>query len=51
MRAFASVEDDVRESLRLVRECPYLLSHEVRGTVYDVGTGLLREVRGHGQEA
>ncbi len=44
MRAFASVEDDVRESLRLVRDSPYLLSHEVRGTVYDVDTGLLRRV-------
>src|SRR5215208_778258 len=38
------VDDDVRESMRLVRESPYLLSHEVRGTVYDVTTGLLREV-------
>ena len=45
MRAFASVDDDVRESLRLVRECPYLLSHDVRGTVYDVDSGRLREVR------
>ena len=45
MRAFASVDDDVRESLRLVRECPYLLSSDVRGTVYDVATGRLHEVR------
>ena len=44
IRAFASVEEDVRASLRLVRQCPYLLSHDVRGTVYDVGTGRLREV-------
>lgn len=44
-RMFTDVEDDVRESIRLIRECPYLLSHEVRGTVYDVETGLLREVR------
>ena len=35
---------DVRESIRLIRECPYLLSREVRGTVYDVETGHLREV-------
>jgi carbonic anhydrase len=28
----------------LIRECPYLLSHEVRGTVYDVESGRLREV-------
>ena len=39
------VEDDVRESMRLIRESPYLLSREVRGTVYDVATGELREVR------
>ena len=44
-RAFTDVEDDVRESMRLIRESPYLLSREVRGTVYDVGTGHLREVR------
>jgi carbonic anhydrase len=43
-RAFTDVEDDVRESMRLIRECPYLVSREVRGTVYDVETGQLREV-------
>ena len=45
MRAFPDVEQDVRESLRLIRECPYLISGEVRGTVYDVDSGRLREVR------
>jgi carbonic anhydrase len=44
LRAFRDAEDDVRESIRLLRESPYLLSREVRGTVYDVDTGLLREV-------
>jgi carbonic anhydrase len=43
-RAFTDVDEDVRESLRLVRSSPYLLSSEVRGTVYDVATGRLREV-------
>jgi carbonic anhydrase len=43
-RAFTDADDDVRESMRLIRESPYLLSHEVRGTVYDVETGLLHEV-------
>ena len=43
-RAFTDVDDDVRESIRLIRESPYLLSREVRGTVYDVETGQLREV-------
>jgi carbonic anhydrase len=44
-RTFTDVESDVRESMRLLRESPYLLSAEVRGTVYDVDTGTLREVR------
>ena len=44
-RAFPSVDDDVRESLQLIRDCPYLVSHDVRGTVYDVDSGRLREVR------
>ena len=44
-RFFTEVDDDVRESIRLIQESPYLLSREVRGTVYDVGTGRLREVR------
>ena len=43
-RAFSDLDADVRESIRLIREAPYLLSTEVRGTVYDVATGLLREV-------
>jgi carbonic anhydrase len=44
-RAFTDVDADVRESVRRVTESPYLLSTEVRGTVYDVATGKLREVR------
>ena len=44
MRAFADVEDDVRESVRLIRENPFLVADEVRGTVYDVDTGALREI-------
>jgi carbonic anhydrase len=43
-RAFIDVDQDVRESIRLVRDSPYLLSTEVRGTVYDVASGRLREV-------
>lgn len=43
-RAFTDVESDVRESIRLLKESPYLLSDQVRGTVYDVDTGELREV-------
>ncbi|MDP9428968.1 MAG: carbonic anhydrase [Actinomycetota bacterium] len=44
VQGFADVDEDVRESVRRLRSCPYLLSHDVRGTVYDVDTGLLREV-------
>jgi carbonic anhydrase len=43
-RTFTDVDADVLESVRILRACPYLLSDEVRGTVYDVGTGRLREV-------
>ena len=43
-RTFTDVEADVRESAQRIRETPYLLSTEVRGTVYDVATGRLREV-------
>ena len=44
MRAFPDVDDDVRESVRLLRESPYLLSKDIWGTVYDVATGRLRQV-------
>ncbi len=47
-RTFTDVDADVRESVQRLRETPYLLSTEVRGTVYDVDTGLLREVAGEG---
>ncbi|WP_222269096.1 beta-class carbonic anhydrase [Modestobacter marinus] len=44
-RTFTDVDADVRESVRILQATPYLLSTEVRGTVYDVATGRLREVR------
>jgi carbonic anhydrase len=44
VRAFRDAEDDVRESIRLIQESPYLLSRDVRGAVYDVQTGRLSEV-------
>jgi carbonic anhydrase len=43
-RTFTDVDADVRESMRRIRETPYLLSNEVRGTVYDVASGRLREI-------
>ena len=44
VEGFADVEEDVRAAVRELRACPYLVSTDVRGTVYDVDTGLLREV-------
>ena len=44
VRAFRDADEDVQESMRLIHESPYLLSREVRGTVYDVTTGKLHEV-------
>lgn len=43
--AFTDVDSDVRQSIARVRACPFLLHADaVRGFVYDVATGLLREV-------
>jgi carbonic anhydrase len=44
LQEFADVEDDVRRAVRTVRECAYLVSAEVRGAVYDVDTGAVREI-------
>ena len=43
-RTFTDVDEDVRESIRLLQESPYLVSKEICGTVYDVATGRLRQV-------
>ena len=43
-RTFTDVDADVRESIRLLQESPYLLSKDICGTVYDVATGRLRQV-------
>ena len=44
--AFTDVDADVRKSVARVRESPFLRrTQSVRGFVYDVATGLLREVR------
>jgi carbonic anhydrase len=43
--AFADVDADVRQSIARVLACPFLPHTEsVRGFVYDVSTGLLREI-------
>jgi carbonic anhydrase len=42
--AFADVEQSLRDSIELLRTSPFLRTSSVRGFVYDVQTGLLREV-------
>lgn len=44
-RTFVDVDADVAESVATLRSSPYLLgTHDIRGFVFDVDTGLLREV-------
>jgi carbonic anhydrase len=42
--AYADVEEDTRLTVRTLRESPFLSDHEIRGFVYDVDDGELREV-------
>ncbi|MBV9193790.1 MAG: carbonic anhydrase [Solirubrobacterales bacterium] len=45
VRTFTDLEEDVRESIRLVMESPYIeRKGSVRGFVYEVETGSIREV-------
>jgi carbonic anhydrase len=45
IESFGDVDEDVRQSIRRVRRCPFLLHRDVvRGFVYDVDTHRLREV-------
>jgi carbonic anhydrase len=44
LHAFADVQDDVRAAVQLLREQSFLVSTEVRGAVYDVDSGTVREV-------
>jgi carbonic anhydrase len=45
VEAFRDVEQDVRQSMQRVRTSPFLLhADDVRGFVFDVTTGLLREI-------
>jgi carbonic anhydrase len=44
--AFSDVDDDVRQSIRRIKASPFVPhTGSVRGFVFDVGTGKLREVR------
>ena len=45
LEAFASLEEDVRQSVRRIEACPFIpVKDRIRGFVYDVQTGLLQEV-------
>jgi carbonic anhydrase len=45
VESFTDVESDLRQSLRRVRHSPFLLHKQaIRGFVYDVDTGQLREI-------
>ena len=45
LEAFPDEEEDVRQSIRRVQACPFIpIRDKVRGFVYDVKTGRLREV-------
>ncbi|WP_369250423.1 beta-class carbonic anhydrase [Streptomyces sp. R41] len=45
VEAFADVDQDVRQSMQRVRTSPFLPhTDDVRGFVFDVSTGLLREI-------
>ncbi len=44
-RSFPDLDEDVRESIRLIKQSPFIpRKDEVRGFVYDVKTGRLAEV-------
>ena len=46
LEAFVDLEDDVRQSVRRIRACPFIpVKDRIRGFVYDVATGRLNEVR------
>ena len=45
LEAFPNLEDDVRQSIRRIRACPFVpVKDQIRGFVYDVATGRLNEV-------
>lgn len=47
IESFTDVDDNVRQSIARVRHSPFLLHRDrVRGFVYDVDTGAIREVEG-----
>jgi carbonic anhydrase len=52
VEAFRDVDQDVRQSMQRVRTSPFLLhTDDVRGFVFDVKTGRLREIHPAGKDA
>ena len=46
LEAFANLEASVRQSIRRIEACPFIpVKEKIRGFIYEVGTGRLREVR------
>jgi carbonic anhydrase len=44
LEAFPDLDEDVRQSIARIRESPFIPSKNVRGFVFDVGSGRLNEV-------
>ena len=44
LEAFSDVDDDVRQSIARIKASPFIRNKNVRGFVYDVEKGTLREV-------
>ncbi len=44
MEAFSDLEEDVRQSIARIKASPFLSADDVRGFVYELETGRLREV-------
>ncbi len=46
LEAFPNLEEDIRQSVARIKASPFILRKDrIRGFVYDVGTGRLREVK------
>jgi carbonic anhydrase len=44
LEAFPDLDEDVRQSIARIRESPFIPHKNIRGFVFDVGTGRLNEV-------
>jgi carbonic anhydrase len=45
-RAFSDLKEDVRSAIRKIKDSPFIPHKKVRGFIYDVESGKLREVDG-----